>query len=118
MKKMKKLIFAALAIVLTMGAVILVRQMQSTARDSNNATLASKLREQLHIWFEEKNEYPTSLEQVWNQSAMRDYCVKYSIPDERRMIFTYTTHSNWYELSFTNFGALQTQIASNGVVIR
>jgi hypothetical protein len=116
--RMKRLTLAICVVVLVIGALVLVRQMQSTASDSKDAETAAKLREQLYAWFQDNKEYPLSLEQVWNQGAMRDYRTKYGVPDERRTIFSYTSHSNWYELSFTNFGAIQTQIGSNGVAVR
>ena len=102
-------------ILIVLGAIYFAKISRQNGVDSNNATLASTLRVQLGTWFEEKREYPHSLEEIWNNAAMRDYSKQYVIPEEQKTIFTYTGHSNWYELSFTNFGALKTQIGSNGL---
>ena len=115
---MKRVALVGLAILLVVGAFVLTKQMKTTASDSKDAETAAFLRAQFFTWFHDNKEYPPSLEHVWNHGAMREYRMKYGVPDERRMIFCYTSHSNWYELSFTNFGAVRTQIGSNGVVVR
>jgi hypothetical protein len=115
---MRRVAFVGLAVFLVVGVFMLTKQMKHTASDSKDATTAAVLREQLFAWYSDNKEYPPSLESVWSRGAMREYRMKYDVADERRMIFSYTSHSNWYELSFTNFGAIQIQIGSNGIVLR
>lgn len=107
-----------LMLIFVFGGVALFKGMRRNQDDSSNATLASVLRSPLMQWFDEKGEFPASLDAVWNGPLMQEYREKYSIPDECRFAFTYSGHSNWYEMTFTNFGNLHTQIGSNGIVLK
>lgn len=112
-------IFAGIGfgIALLLVIVIVIKQMRDVATDSGDATLASKVHEQLATCFEDKKAYPASLDTIWNQKGMLEYFKKYDVPEKRRAIFQYVGHGNWYELTFTNFGNYHREIATNGLVI-
>ena len=78
-------IFAGIGfgIALLLVIVIVIKQMRDVATDSGDATLASKVHEQLATCFEDKKAYPASLDTIWNQKGMLEYFKKYGITRER-----------------------------------
>src|SRR2546425_13024622 len=88
--------------------------MRRTATDSKRSSLASQLGEGLQIWFEENRQYPESLERIWQGERMRRYSDKYGLDSAQRAGFRYTARGNSYELVFTGFGNIYTEMGTNG----
>jgi len=114
---MKKTMLFVLTAGLALLAFLLIKQLRNISVDSRDENLAAELRTELAGWFEIHKEYPPSLDDVWKQTTLHNYFEKYGVPPDRQNIFHYSSHGNWYELQYTNFGALHNEVGSNGLVL-